>query len=73
MDTGFGQSFGDANFIFLIKDDSRLLLAIAQRDVVKLDLLREVELIAHRALKVPRADKPLIRLPGFLGHYDSSK
>ena len=68
MNTGFGQRFGDPDLVVFREDDAGLLFAVAQRDVVKLDLLREMELIAHRALKVPRANEPLICLPRFLRH-----
>ena len=68
MHAGFGQRFGDADLVVFGEDDAGLLFAVAQRDVVKLDLLREMKLIAHRALKVPGTDEPLICLPRFLRH-----
>src|SRR5580704_14148260 len=68
MISGLGQRFGAPDLVVFGEDDAGLLFAVAQRDVVKLDLLRKMELIAHGALKVPRADEPLICLPGFLRH-----
>ena len=65
---GFGQPFGDADLVVLGEDHAGLLLAVAQRDVVKLHLLGEMQLLAHRLREIPRADIPLICLPGFLCH-----
>ncbi len=41
----FGQPFGDADLVVFGEDDAGLLLAVAQRNVVKLDLLGEMELL----------------------------
>ena len=56
---GFGEPLGDADFVVFREDDAGLLLAVAQRDVVKFDLLGKMKLLADGALKVPGADKPL--------------
>jgi hypothetical protein len=63
---GFSQPFGDADFIVLGEDDASLLLAIAQCDVVKFDLLREMKLRADGFREIPRTNKPFIGFPRFL-------
>src|SRR5215469_1321729 len=60
----FSQTFGDANLVVHGEDHAGLLLAIAQRDIMELDLLGEMKLLANRLLKIPRAHKPFIGLPG---------
>ena len=57
---GFGQPFGNADLVVLGEDDAGLLLAIAQGDVVKLNLLGEMQLLANGVIEVPGTDKPLI-------------
>ncbi len=68
MHARFGQAFGNPDLLILGEDDAGLLLAVAQGNVVKLDLLGEMELLDHRLGKVPRADEPLIGFPGFSRH-----
>src|ERR1019366_5692745 len=55
---------GDADFLVLAQDDAGLLLAIAQRDVVDLDVLGELEVLGDFRRVVPFADEPVIGLPG---------
>ena len=68
MHAGFRQAFGDPDLVVFGEDDAGLLLAIAQGDVVDLDLLGEMELSADGVVEVPGADKPFICFPGFLRH-----
>jgi hypothetical protein len=59
----FGQSFGDADLVVFREDDSGLLLAVSQRNVVKLDLLGEFKTAVHSRIEIPRAYEPLVCLP----------
>jgi hypothetical protein len=61
--TGFGQTLGDANLVVLGHDDAGLLLAVAQGDVVNLDVLGEFEIFGHVVSVIPFADEPVIGLP----------
>ena len=67
---GFGQSFGDADLVVLREDHAGLLFAVAQRHVVKLNLLRELKIGIYCGIKIPRAYEPLICLPRCIGHDD---
>jgi hypothetical protein len=60
------QLLGDRNLLFAPEDDGGLLLAIAQRHVVDLDVFPELIALGHLGEVVPGADKPFVRLPGRL-------
>src|SRR5215471_5624086 len=68
MNARRSQTFGDPDLVVFREDDARLLLAVAQRDVVKLYLSRKMKLLPHRIREVPGADVPFIGFPGFLRH-----
>ncbi len=57
------QLLGDGHLLFAAEDDLGLLFTVAQRDVVHLDVLGEVERLADFRQPVPRARKPLLCLP----------
>ena len=68
LDTGLGQLLGDANLLVGRELDSRLLLAVAKRHVVDLELGWGRELRRDLGLVVPRAYEVLVGLPGMVGH-----
>ena len=68
MDPGFRERLGDGDLVVLVENDPGLLLAIAQGDVVYLDLARKIKAGADFFGKVPGAYKPLIGLPGLVWH-----
>ena len=45
-----------------------LLLTVAQRDVVDLNVLREAQVLRHFGIEVPGAGIPIVGLPGMLTH-----
>jgi hypothetical protein len=63
MYADLGQLFSDAYFIVLGEDNTGLLLAVPERDIVDPHLLRRVESLGHLRKIIPRADKPVIGLP----------
>jgi hypothetical protein len=64
---GFRQAFRDADLFIFGKNDTGLLLAVAQGDVVDLDVLGELEVLGDFRRVVPLADEPVVRLPGGIG------
>ena len=54
----------DRHFLLAAEDDGGLLLAVAQRDVMNLDLRREVVVLARLRQITPGADVPFVGLPG---------
>jgi hypothetical protein len=68
VDARLGQRLGDADLLALAEAEARLLLAVAQRDVVELHLLRQAEVAHHLLGVVPGAHEELVRLPGFPRH-----
>ncbi len=67
---GFGELFRDPNLVVLGKHHSCLLLAIAQGDVMKGDLLGKLELRAYLLVKVVGTRKPAICHPRRLHFID---
>ena len=69
VDAGLGQPFGDANLIVLAEDHAGLLLAVAQRDVVDLDLFGELKILRHLRRVIPFTNEPVVGFPGgWVGH-----
>ena len=60
----FRQLFGNPDFIILAVNNPRLLLPVAQGDVVDPHLLGRIETLRHLLQVVPGTDEPVIRLPG---------
>ena len=63
MNAGCRQALGDPDLFILGEDDSRLLFPVAQSDVVKFNLLGEMQLALNGWFIVPRAGEPLFCLP----------
>ena len=66
MDPGFGQLFGDRDLLVAPEDNSGLLFAIAQGDVMDTDLLWEVDGLKYLLIVVPGTGEPLVGLPSLL-------
>jgi len=60
------ELLGDGDLFLTPEDDGRLLLAIAQRDVVNLQIFLETGVLPGLGQVVPQARVPLVRLPRFL-------
>ena len=68
MDSRFGKPFGDADLLVLGEDDAGLLLTVAQRDVVYLDVLGKTEVLDDFVREIPRAYEPFLFFPGLRCH-----
>ena len=65
---GFRQRLGDADLFVLGEDDAGLLFAVAQSDVMNLDVLRELEVLGDLRRIIPLADEPVVRFPRLICH-----
>ena len=60
------ELLGDGHFFLAPENHGGLLLAVAQRDVVQLDLRGKIKILLDLRQKTPGADKPFVRFPGLL-------
>ena len=60
------ELLGDRDFFFPPENHGGLLLAVAQGDVVQLDLRVKIKILFDLWEITPRADKPFICFPGLL-------
>ena len=67
MDPGFGQRLGDPQLVVGGELDSGLLLAVAQRDIMNLEIGRQMENFGDLGQVVPGAGEPLVGLPRLVG------
>ena len=69
VDAGFGEALGDADLFVLGKNNAGLLLAVAQRYVVDLDIFRELKILRHLRRVIPFTNEPVVGFPGgWVGH-----
>jgi hypothetical protein len=66
VNPGFRQRLRDPDLVILCEDDAGLLFAVTQRDIVKFDLLREMELALNCFVEIPGTDKPFVCFPRLL-------
>ncbi|MPN49927.1 hypothetical protein SDC9_197551 [bioreactor metagenome] len=64
MHANFVQLFGNGNLLVLCESHAGLLLAVAQGNVMNLDLIRKIPHLSGTLIKVPKACVPLIIAPG---------
>ena len=68
LHAGLGELLGDRDLLVGVELDARLLLAVAQRDVVELDLRGQRGSLERLGLEVPGADEVVVALPGGVRH-----
>ncbi len=56
----------DRHLVLAAEHDGRLLFAVAQGDIVNLDIGGEAVIFRHLWQVVPGTDEPLVSFPGFL-------
>ena len=66
VDACLGKLLCDIHLLVLLEDNTGLLLAVPQRDVVDPHARRWIELLRHFGQEVPRADEPAFRFPGLV-------
>jgi hypothetical protein len=66
------EPLGDCDLFLAPEDHGRLLLAVAERDVMDLQILLEFGVLPRLGQVIPQARVPLVRLPRFL-HVSSAQ